>query len=221
MRRALITGITGQDGSYLAEFLLSKDYEVHGLIRRASTFNTGRIDHIYTDPHLTRAHAFSFITATFPIPVSLATLSTTSGLTRYTTLRRAEPRPGELRYARVHGRFDGSWAPRGSLRLSREAASIPSTIRPLHPSFSAHRRRPRTRRRPSTHRSPYERPSSMRTGWPSTIGKAMGFLPATASFLTTNRRGGERPSSRARLRGLWRTSSRVPRRSSTWATCVP
>jgi GDPmannose 4,6-dehydratase len=49
--RALITGITGQDGSYLAEFLLSKGYEVHGLIRRASTFNTGRIDHIYTDPH--------------------------------------------------------------------------------------------------------------------------------------------------------------------------
>lgn len=50
-RVALITGITGQDGSYLAEFLLSKDYEVHGLIRRASTFNTGRIDHIYQDPH--------------------------------------------------------------------------------------------------------------------------------------------------------------------------
>ncbi len=48
---ALITGITGQDGSYLAELLLSKGYEVHGLIRRASTFNTGRIDHIYTDPH--------------------------------------------------------------------------------------------------------------------------------------------------------------------------
>ena len=48
---ALITGITGQDGSYLAEFLLAKGYEVHGLIRRASTFNTGRIDHIYEDPH--------------------------------------------------------------------------------------------------------------------------------------------------------------------------
>ena len=45
IERALITGITGQDGSYLAEFLLSKSYEVHGLIRRASTFNTDRIDH--------------------------------------------------------------------------------------------------------------------------------------------------------------------------------
>ncbi len=50
-KRALITGITGQDGSYLTEFLLSRGYEVHGIIRRASTFNTGRIDHIYEDPH--------------------------------------------------------------------------------------------------------------------------------------------------------------------------
>lgn len=50
-KKALITGITGQDGSYLAELLLDKGYEVHGLIRRASTFNTARIDHLYTDPH--------------------------------------------------------------------------------------------------------------------------------------------------------------------------
>ena len=51
MKKALITGITGQDGSYLAELLLSKDYETHGLIRRSSSFNTDRIDHIYVDPH--------------------------------------------------------------------------------------------------------------------------------------------------------------------------
>jgi GDPmannose 4,6-dehydratase len=50
-KRAIITGITGQDGSYLAELLLAKGYEVHGLIRRASTFNTERIDHLYSDPH--------------------------------------------------------------------------------------------------------------------------------------------------------------------------
>ncbi len=53
-KRALITGITGQDGSYLAELLLSKGCEVHGIIRRASTFNTGRLDHIYSDPHLSK-----------------------------------------------------------------------------------------------------------------------------------------------------------------------
>src|ERR1700677_3443753 len=52
MKRALITGVTGQDGSYLAEFLLKKDYDVHGIIRRASTFNTGRLDDIYKDPHV-------------------------------------------------------------------------------------------------------------------------------------------------------------------------
>ena len=51
MKKALITGITGQDGSFLAEFLLAKGYEVHGLIRRASTFNTERLNSIYADPH--------------------------------------------------------------------------------------------------------------------------------------------------------------------------
>ena len=57
-KRALITGITGQDGSYLAELLLSKSYEVHGIIRRSSTFNTSRIDHIYVDPHDPKARLF-------------------------------------------------------------------------------------------------------------------------------------------------------------------
>lgn len=57
-KRALITGITGQDGSYLAELLLRKGYEVHGLVRRASTFNTSRIDHLYLDPHSPDARLF-------------------------------------------------------------------------------------------------------------------------------------------------------------------
>ncbi len=57
-KKALITGITGQDGSYLAELLLSKGYEVHGIIRRASTFNTGRIDHLYQDPQIHGVHLF-------------------------------------------------------------------------------------------------------------------------------------------------------------------
>ncbi len=57
-QKAFITGITGQDGSYLAELLLAKGYEVHGLIRRASTFNTGRIEHLYVDPHESGAKLF-------------------------------------------------------------------------------------------------------------------------------------------------------------------
>ena len=56
MRRALITGITGQDGSYLAELLLQKGYEVHGIIRRSSSFNTARLDHLYADPHERGVH---------------------------------------------------------------------------------------------------------------------------------------------------------------------
>ncbi|MCA1735041.1 MAG: GDP-mannose 4,6-dehydratase [Actinobacteria bacterium] len=58
MKRALITGVTGQDGSYLTEFLLGSGYEVHGIIRRASTFNTDRIDHLYQDPHEESARLF-------------------------------------------------------------------------------------------------------------------------------------------------------------------
>jgi GDPmannose 4,6-dehydratase len=58
MKKAFITGITGQDGSYLAELLLSKDYEVHGMIRRSSSFNTQRIDHLYQDPHIIGTRLF-------------------------------------------------------------------------------------------------------------------------------------------------------------------
>lgn len=58
MKKALVTGITGQDGSYLTEFLIDKGYEVHGIIRRASTFNTGRIDHLYQDPHISGVRLF-------------------------------------------------------------------------------------------------------------------------------------------------------------------
>src|SRR5947208_16086851 len=58
MKKALITGITGQDGSYLAEFLLDKGYEVHGIIRRASSFNTERIEHLYQYPHVNNVSLF-------------------------------------------------------------------------------------------------------------------------------------------------------------------
>jgi GDPmannose 4,6-dehydratase len=60
MKKALITGVTGQDGSYLVEFLLGKGYEVHGLIRRSSSFNTHRIDHLYKDPHDPEARLFLY-----------------------------------------------------------------------------------------------------------------------------------------------------------------
>jgi len=72
LKTAFITGITGQDGSYLAELLLGKGYEVHGIIRRASTFNTGRIDHLYQDPHIQGIRLF----------LHYGDLSDSTGLTR-------------------------------------------------------------------------------------------------------------------------------------------
>jgi GDPmannose 4,6-dehydratase len=82
MKKALITGITGQDGSYLAEFLLEKGYEVHGIKRRASLFNTQRVDHIYQDPHIDNAR----------FRLHYGDLTDTSNLTRIL----AEVRPDEV-----------------------------------------------------------------------------------------------------------------------------
>jgi GDPmannose 4,6-dehydratase len=79
MKKALITGITGQDGSYLAELLLEKGYEVHGIIRRSSSFNTDRIDHLYRDPHYKDARLF----------LHYGDLSDSTGLNR--TLRQVKP----------------------------------------------------------------------------------------------------------------------------------
>jgi GDPmannose 4,6-dehydratase len=68
LKRALITGITGQDGAYLAEFLLEKGYEVHGIKRRASLFNTDRIDHLYQDPHEADIRFILHFTGTSQMP---------------------------------------------------------------------------------------------------------------------------------------------------------
>ena len=81
-KRALITGITGQDGSYLAELLLEKGYEVHGIKRRASSLNTARIDHIYQDPHVANPQMY----------LHYGDLSDTSNLTRLI----ADIRPDEV-----------------------------------------------------------------------------------------------------------------------------
>jgi GDPmannose 4,6-dehydratase len=82
MKKALITGITGQDGSYLAELLLEKGYEVHGIKRRASSFNTERIDHLYQDPHTSKTH----------LHLHYGDLSDSSNLTRLI----AEIKPDEV-----------------------------------------------------------------------------------------------------------------------------
>ena len=102
-KRALITGITGQDGSYLAELLLGKGYEVHGLIRRASTFNTSRIDHLYVDPHDPEAKLFLHY-GDLTDGARLVTLLARDRPGRGLQPRRPVPRPGQLRRARAHRR---------------------------------------------------------------------------------------------------------------------
>ena len=87
-KTALITGVTGQDGSYLAELLLSKGYTVHGLVRRSSSFNTERIDHVYQDPQ-TANRSFVLHHADLSDGVALVNLCATYAPTRSTTSARS------------------------------------------------------------------------------------------------------------------------------------
>src|SRR5699024_5585623 len=103
MKKALITGITGQDGSYLAELLLGKGYEVHGLIRRASTFNTARIDHLYVDPHEPHAKLFLHY-ADLSDGARLVTLLSNLRPDEVSNLARQTARAAVLRRARTHSR---------------------------------------------------------------------------------------------------------------------
>ena len=152
MRKALITGITGQDGSYLSEFLLDKGYEVHGIVRRASTFNTDRIDHLYHDPHDPAARLL----------LHYGDLTDGSSLRRI--LEKVEPDEvynlGAQSHVKVsfeqsgiHGRRRGDGhaaAARGRARsCSHEPASRSGSIRPARRRCSA----PPTRRRARPRRS--------------------------------------------------------------------
>ena len=154
MKRALITGITGQDGSYLAEFLLSKGYEVHGLIRRASTFNTGRIDHIYADPHVPEARLFLHygdLSDSGQLGHLIYNIQPGRGISPCGP----EPRSGELRHARIHGRLHRARHYTGSSKPSGGAASPPDTTRLPPPSFSERLPPPQNEKTPFYPRSPY------------------------------------------------------------------
>ena len=153
MPRALITGITGQDGSYLAELLLDKGYEVHGIVRRSSSFNTGRIDHLYRDPHEAGVRLFTALRRPLrPGRADQADLR--AAARRDLQPRRPEPRAGQLRHPRVHLRHHrgrDAAAARGDPRVrGRDRAST----RPPRRRCSARRRRRRPRRRPSTRAAP-------------------------------------------------------------------
>lgn len=192
MKRALITGITGQDGSYLAELLLAKGYEVHGLIRRASTFNTSRIDHLYVDPHQPGARLFlhygdlidgtrlvtllstiepdevynlaaqSHVRVSFDEPVH------TGDTTGMGSMRLLET----VRLSRVHCRFYQASS-------SEMFGASPPPQNELTPFTRGHRMAP---------------PRSICTGRPAIIAKRTDCSPLTASCSITNHRGAVRRS---------------------------
>ncbi len=190
-----ITGITGQDGSYLAELLLGKGYEVHGLIRRASPFNTGRIDHLYRDPHepgraavpaLRRPHRRR------PAGHAAARDRPRRGLQP----RRAVPRAGLLRRARVHRRRHRRSARCGCSRRSAMSgvdcrfyqASSSEMFGATAAAAERGRRRSTRARRTASPRSTRYWIDAATTARPTACSRS------TASCSTTSRRGAARRS---------------------------
>jgi GDPmannose 4,6-dehydratase len=154
MKKALITGITGQDGSYLADLLLEKGYEVHGIIRRASTFNTSRIDHLYQDPHVNGVRLF----------LHYGDLSDSLNLTRL--IDRTEPEEIYHLGAQSHVRvsFDipentGDVTALGTIRILEaiREAQVPARFYQASSSemFGKVQEVPQTERTPFWPRSPY------------------------------------------------------------------
>ena len=198
-KKALITGITGQDGSYLAELLLDKGYEVHGLIRRSSSFNTGRIDHLYHDPHEADARLFlhyadltDSLVADRPPPPDQAR--------RGLQPRRPEPRQGQLRDAGVHGRHGrhGHAAPaRGDPHRRLADPLLPG--RQLARCSARSPRRPQTRDDAVQPAQPVRDREGLRPLDDGPLPRGLRpATPATASCSTTSRRAAAARSSPAR-----------------------
>ena len=191
---ALITGVTGQDGSYLAEFLLEKGYEVHGIKRRASSFNTQRVDHIYQDPHVEKTN---FV-------LHYGDLSDSSNLTRIIQ----EVQPDEVYNLAAQSHVAVSFeAPEytadvdglGTLRileairllgLEKKTRFYQASTSEL---YGLVQETPQSETTPFYPRSPYAVAKCMLTGSPSITAKPTECMPATEFYSTTSFRVVERP----------------------------
>ncbi len=219
MKRALISGVTGQDGAYLAEFLLAKGYEVHGIKRRASSFNTERVDHLYQDPHqfgrrfilhygdLTDATNLIRIVqqvqpdeiynlgAQSHVQVSFETPEYTANADALGTLRILEA-------IRILG-------------LEEKTRFYQASTSEL---FGKVQQTPQRETTPFYPRSPYGVAKLYAYWITRIIASPMVCSRATASCSTTNRRCAARPSSLARSRARSRASTSACRIACTWAT---
>ena len=194
MKKALITGVTGQDGSYLSEFLLEKGYEVHGIKRRASSFNTARIDHIYEDRNVDCAQ----------FRLHYGDLTDTSNLTRLIS----EIEPDEIYNLGAQSHVAVSFeAPEytadvdaiGTLRLLEAIRFLGLEknrvfTRPRLQSYMVWYRKYRRKKPRRFIRALHtQRQKCMHTGLPSIIGKRMGCMHAMAYCLITSHRDEGRP----------------------------
>ena len=154
MKKALITGVTGQDGAYLAEFLLAKGYEVHGIKRRSSLFNTARIDHIYEDPHNPSPH---FILHYGDLTDSSSLIHIVQKVQPDEIYNLAAQSHVQVSFeaARVHRQLRRHSASSGSSKPSASSASKrrPGSTRPPPPNSTASSRRYRRRRPPPSTRA--------------------------------------------------------------------
>ena len=195
MKRALITGITGQDGSYLAELLLAKGYEVHGVVRRSSSFNTERLDAIYQDPHAPNYRLRLHLRRSRRRQLARNRIAAHGPARRDLQPGRAEPRARELRRPRVH-RLDGRRSARCA--CSRRSASsgldkCRASTRRRRARCSARRRRRRTRRTPFHRAARTRAPRCSRTSSARTTARPTACSSRAASCSTTSRRAAAIP----------------------------
>jgi GDPmannose 4,6-dehydratase len=210
VKKALITGITGQDGSYLAELLLAKGYEVHGVLRRSSSFNTERIEEIYQDPHAPD-YRLRLVYGDLDDGSSLASLVKSIRPDEIYNL-------GAQSHVRVSFDIPNTPPPTvslGTLRLLEAVRELGGGCRFYQASSSemfGGRRRPRASRPRSSRAAPTPAPSCSPTTCARTTARPMASTSVAASCSTTSRHGGASRSSRAR-------SPAPPRASNTaWTT---
>ena len=219
---ALITGVTGQDGSYLAEFLLEKGYEVHGIKRRASSFNTERVDHIYQDPH----------TCNPKFHLHYGDLSDTSNLTRI--LREVQPDEvynlGAMSHVAVSfesPEYTADVDAMGTLRLleairflglEKKTRFYQASTSELYGLVQKFRRK---KPRRSTHALRMLSPNCTPTGSPLTTANPTACTPVTVFSSTMNPRAAAKPSLPAKSPAQSPTSPRGWSRACTSAIWIP
>ena len=214
---ALITGITGQDGSYLAEFLLEKGYVVHGIKRRASSFNTQRIDHVYQDPHVENAK----------FTLHYGDLSDSSNLIRIVQ----ETQPDEIYNLGAQSHVAVSFeSPEytadvdaiGTLRLLEAIRILEwrkrrGFTKQAQANFTDLCKKHRNaKQRHFIHAAPMPWQSSMLIGFASIFARHTAFMPAMVYCSTMKAQGAVKPSSLAKSHAAFQTSPAVSSNASTW-----